>query len=163
MSRRAKKQHSDRAPLSGTRSRQRKQQRRKAKPVLVVVPNAISSSSALTIAAAAPGAVESAPAGAPAGLLPPAAKLAAEPPFADEALLDVERSFFEAWSALAPDESAIAVAEPSALITDDVDSLRLTSEQQLRRQWFRRHVSALMAGMGALGTAAIAVRIASLL
>src|SRR5687767_8287739 len=116
MSRRAKKQHSERAPLSGTRSSQRKQQRRKAKPVLVVVPNAISSSSALTIAAAAPGGVEPAPAGASAGLLPPAAKLAAEPPFADEALPDVELSFFEGWSALAPDESAVAEASP--LITD---------------------------------------------
>jgi hypothetical protein len=75
----------------------------------------------------------------------------------------VERSFFEGWSALAPDECARAVAEPSSLTTDDVDSLRLTPEQQQRRQWFRRQVSALMAGMGALGTAAIAVRIASLL
>jgi hypothetical protein len=97
------------------------------------------------------------------GLLPPAAKLAAEPPFADEALPHVELSFFEGWSASAPEQPAIAVAEPSPLITDDVDSLRLTPEQQQRRQWFRRQVSALMAGMGAFSTAAIAIRIASLL
>jgi hypothetical protein len=96
-------------------------------------------------------------------LLHPAAKLAAEPPLSDEALPDVERSFFEGWSALAPDESVIAVAELSPLITDDVDSLRLTPEQQQRRQWFRRQVSALMAALGAFGTAAIAVRLASLL
>lgn len=158
MSRRAKKQHSDRAPRSGTRSSQRKQ-RRKGKPVLVVVPNAMSSSSALTTAPAAAGAVEA----APASPSPSAAKPAAEPAFADEALPEVELTFFEGWSALAPDVSAIAVEEPSPLITDDVDSLRLTPEQQQRRQWFRRQVTALMAGMGAFGTAAIAVRIASLL
>ena len=164
MSRRAKKQHSERAPRSGTRSSQRKQQRRNAKPVLAVVPNAIASSSVLpTAAAAAPRAVRPAPARAPASLLPAAAKPAAEPPFSDEALADVELSFFEGWCAAAPDVSAIVVAEPSPLITDDVDSLLLTPEQQQRRQWFRRRVTALMAGMGVFGAAAIAVRIASLL
>jgi hypothetical protein len=144
MSRRAKKQHSDRAPHSA-RSSQRKQQRRKAKPVLVVVPNALASGSGLTTTAAAPGAV------------------APEPSFFDEALLDVELSFFEGCSASAPDVSAIE--EPSPLITDDddVDCLRLTPEQQQRRQWFRRQVTALMAGMGVFGAAAVAVRIASLL
>lgn len=166
MSRRAKKQRSERGPVSGTHSSGRKQQRRKARPVLVVVPNAISSSSALITAASAPGAVEVAPAPTPAGLPSPAANLAAEPPLSDEALLDVELSFFEGWSTLASEVSA--VAEPSPLITDDVDtedvdSLRLTPEQHQRRQWFRRQVTVLMAGMGALGTAAIAVRIASLL
>jgi hypothetical protein len=166
MSRRAKKQYSDRAPLSGTRSSQRKQKRRKAKqakPVLAVVPNAITSSSALTTSAAAPAAVEAAPAPALASLLPPTAKLTAEPPSADEALPDMELSFFERWCASAPDVSISAVAEPSPLITDDVDAPRLTPEQQQRRQWFRRQVTALMAGMGALGTAGVALRIASLL
>jgi hypothetical protein len=164
MSRRAKKQHSDRAPRSGTRSSQRKQQRRQAKPVLAVVPNAISSSSALeTAAVAATGAVEPAPARAPASLLPAAAKPAAEPPFSHEALADVELSFFEGWRASAPDVSAVVAAEPSPFITDDVDSLLLTPQQQQRRQWLRRQVTALMAGMGVFGTAAIAVRIASLL
>jgi hypothetical protein len=96
-------------------------------------------------------------------LPPAAAKLEAEPPFVEEALLDVELSFFERGSALAPDVSTSAVAEPCPLITDDVYSVRLTPEQQQRRQWFRRRVTALMAGMGAFGTAAIAIRIASLL
>jgi len=160
MSRRAKKQQSARAPLSGTRSSQRKQQRRKAKPVLLVVPNAISSRSELT---AAPGAVEPAPARSTAGLLPAAAKLAAEPPFSDEALADVERSFFEGWSASAPEAPAIEASPHLSDFPDDVDSLLLTPEQQQRRQGFRRKVAALMAGMGAFGTAAIAVRIASLL
>jgi hypothetical protein len=74
----------------------------------------------------------------------------------------VELSFFEGWSASASEASAVLVAEPE-FITDDVDSLRLTPEQQQRRQWFRQQVAALMAGLGALGTAAIAVRIVSLL
>ena len=164
MSRRAKKQHSDRAPLSGTRNSQRKQQRRKAKPGLVVVPNAPSSSSTLTAGAAAEaGTLEPGPALGPASLLPPAAKLAAEPASSDHVPLDVELSFFEGASASAPDVSTVILAEPSPLITDDVDPLLLTPEQQQRRQWFRRQVTALMAGMGAFGTAAIAVRIASLL
>jgi hypothetical protein len=149
MSRRAKKQHSARAALSGTRSSQRNQQRRKAKPLLVV--------------AAAPGAVEPTPGRAPVRLLPAAAKLAAEPPFPDEALADVELAFFEGGSASAPDVPTIDAAELSPLITDDVDSLLLTSEQQQRRQWFRRRVTALMAVMGAFGAVSIAVRIASLL
>jgi hypothetical protein len=75
----------------------------------------------------------------------------------------VERSFFEGWNASALDLSATVVADPSPLITDDADALLLTPEQQQRRQWFRRQVTALMAGMGAFGAAAIAVRIASLL
>jgi hypothetical protein len=94
-------------------------------------------------------------------LPPAAAKPAAEPLFFDEALLEVELSFFDGGSASDPGVSA--VAELSPLLTDDVDSLLLTPEQQQRRQWFRRQVTALMAGMGAFGTAAIAVRIASLL
>jgi hypothetical protein len=90
------------------------------------------------------------------------AKPATEPSFADEALTDVELSFFERGIMSAPDVSTIVIAEPSPLIADDVDSL-LTPEQQERRQWFRRKVTALMAGMGALATAAIAIRLASLL
>jgi hypothetical protein len=160
MSRRAKKRHSDRGPLSGTRTSRRKQERRKAKPVLTVLPNPSSSN---LVPTAAPAAVDTAPARAPESSLPSAAKLATAAPFSDEALPDVERSFFEGWNASALDLSATVVADPSPLITDDADALLLTPEQQQRRQWFRRQVTALMAGMGAFGAAAIAVRIASLL
>jgi hypothetical protein len=75
----------------------------------------------------------------------------------------VELSFFEGWSASSSDVSALVVAEPSPFLTDDVDSLLLTPQQQQRRQWFRRQVTALMAGMGVFGTVAIAARVASLL
>jgi hypothetical protein len=94
--------------------------------------------------------------------LQPAIAPVAACPLAD-GLPDVERSFFEAWSLSPP----AVVAEPSQLVdddvTDDVDSLLLTPEQQLRRQWFRRQVTALMTGMGAFGTLAVVVHIASLL
>jgi hypothetical protein len=92
----------------------------------------------------------------------PVAKPAADRPLADEALLDVELSFFEGGSSPVPVASDVVV-EPSQLVADEVDSLLLTPEQQRRRQWFRRQVTALMAGMGAFGTAAALVRIASLL
>lgn len=161
MSRRAKKRHSSPAPLSGARSSQRKQRPGKPKPVLVVVPNEVSGSAAP--AAAAPAASKLAPVQALGSLLPPPAQPTAEPPFSDEALEDLELSFFERGSALASGEPASAGAEPSPLSIEDDLALRLTPEQQQRRRWFRRQVSALMAGMAALGTAAIAVRLASLL
>ena len=168
MSRRAQKQQSDRAPLSGThvsnergRQSKQKQKRRKSKPVLAVVPTQVSKSAPpALVAAASPHAAELAPARSPASLQPIAAVAAC--PLAD-GLPEVERSFFEGWSLSPP----AIVAESSRLIdddvTDDVDSLLLTPEQQLRRQWFRRQVTALMTGMGAFGTLAVMVHIASLL
>jgi hypothetical protein len=84
------------------------------------------------------------------------------PPLAFEALPDVELSFFERGSLLVPDASDV-VAERSQLGADEADSMLLTPEQHQRRQWFRRQVMALMAGLSALGTAAVVVRIASLL
>jgi hypothetical protein len=170
MSRRAKKQkqQTDRAPLSGTRisnerGRQRKQQRRKSKPALVVVPSQVSDSAPPTsLAAAAAGPAMVAPAPAPASLPLPVANPGADCLLADEALADVELSFFEGASLPVPVASDVA-AEPSPLEADEDDCMLLTPEQQQRRQWFRRQVTALMAGMSALGTAAIVVRIASLL
>lgn len=165
MSRRAKKQQSDRAPVSGTRvsnkSRsQRKQERRKAQPVLAVVRSAVASS---VPASASPPVVELAPGGVADTSPLPAASRAAERPLADEALPDVELSFFEGWSAPAPSVAPGAVVEPPQSLTDDVDSLLLTPAQQERRQWFRRQVTTLIAGMGALGTVAVVARLASLL
>jgi hypothetical protein len=191
MSRRAKKQHSHRAPVSGTRSSsergsQRKQERRKAKPVLAVVASSAASNAAapataaadaggsditavaavrgsdVAAAPAARGAEELAPARAPESVLPTAAHPAAESPLADEALAELELSFFEGWKEPAPDASSV-LAEPSQLATDDVDSMLLTPEQQQRRQGFRRQVTALMAGMGAFSAAAVVAHIASLL
>jgi hypothetical protein len=75
----------------------------------------------------------------------------------------VELAFFEGRSWTAPDSPAVTVAEPSELVADDVDSLLLTPEEQQRRQWFRRQVTALMAVMGAFGAAAFVMRVASLL
>jgi hypothetical protein len=83
---------------------------------------------------------------------------AADCPPVDEVLPDVERSFFDESSSSVPPGAA-----ESELDADDVDTLLLTPAQQQRRQWFRRQVMALVAGMGAFGTAAVAVRIASLL
>jgi hypothetical protein len=74
----------------------------------------------------------------------------------------VELSFFEGGS-LSVLVASDPVVEPSPQVADDDDALRLTPAQQERRQWFRRQVMALMAGMSALGTAAVVVRIASLL
>ena len=74
----------------------------------------------------------------------------------------MELSFFEGGTlpvAVAPDD----LAEPPQLMADEVDSVLLTPAQQQRRQWFRRQVMTLMAGMSALGTAAVVVRVASLL
>jgi hypothetical protein len=151
MSRRAKKQQSERAPVSGThfsnerpsqrkkqRVGRRKQERRKSNALLAVVPSEVSNSA------------------------PPDSVAAAAPISADEALLDVERSFFEAGSLSEAAASDLAVTE-SQPAPDDGDSLLLTPEQQQRRQWFRRQVTTLVAGMGAFGTIAVAVRIASLL
>jgi hypothetical protein len=75
----------------------------------------------------------------------------------------VEFSFFEGWSLSPRAASPAVVEEPSPIVSDDADSVLLTPEQQQRRQWFRRQVTALMAGMGAFGTAAVMVRVASLL
>jgi hypothetical protein len=169
MSRRAKKQKqpTERAPVSGTRAsnerdRQRKQQRRKSKPVLVVVPSQVSNSaSPASPAAAAAGSAEVALAPAPASLQLTVASPGADCPLADEALTDVELSFFAGGSLPAPVASDVT-SEPSQLEADEDDCL-LTPEQQQRRQWFRRQVMALMAGMGALGMAAVVVRAASLL
>ncbi|HYO93091.1 MAG TPA: hypothetical protein VER33_01215 [Polyangiaceae bacterium] len=169
MSRRAKKQQSDRAPVSGTRvsnkSRsQRKQQRRKAKPVLALVQIPATSSAPSPVAAASslPAVKSLAPAQVAESWRPLAANEGAERSVA-EALPDVELSFFDGGSALAPSVAPAAASEPVQSLTDDVDSLLLTPEQQQRRQWFRRQVTTLMAGMGALGTVAIVARIASLL
>ena len=175
MSRRARKQQSNRAPASGTRfsnerGRQRKQQRvsqreqerRKSKAALVVVPNQVSDS-ALPASAAAASCAQLEPAPAPASLQGPAANAAPECPLADGALPDVELAFFAGWSLSAPESSAVIIAEPPELISDDVDCPLLTPEEQQRRQWFRRHVTALMAGMGAFGAAAVVMRVASLL
>lgn len=175
MSRRAKKQQSDRAPASGTgfsnprpnrrkkqRVGQREQERRRSKALLAVVPSDVSKSAPPdSVAAAAPGSAELAP---PRGLasLPRATNAAAEHPLSDEALLDVERCFFQGGSLSEPTVSDRLVTESEPAIADD-DSLLLTLEQQQRRRWFRRHVTRLVAGMGAFGTVAMAVRIASLL
>jgi hypothetical protein len=151
MSRRAKKQQSDRAPASGIRFSnerpnqrkkqrvgQRGQERRRSKALLAVVPSDVSDR-----APRAPNAVS-------------------EHPLSDEALLDVERSFFQGGILSEPAVSDLRVTESQPAIDDD-DSLLLTPEQQQRRRWFRRQVTRLVAGMGAFGTVAMAVRIASLL
>jgi hypothetical protein len=151
MSRRAKKQQSDRAPASGTRfsnerPNQRKkqrvgrrgQERRRSKALLAVVPSDVSNSA------------------------PRAPNAAAEHPLSDEALLDGERSFFQGGILSEPAVSDFLVTESQPAIDDD-DSLLLTPEQQQRRRWFRRQVTRLVAGMGAFGTIAMAARIASLL
>jgi hypothetical protein len=164
MSRRARKQQSDRAPASGARSsnergRQRKQQRvsrreqerPKSKAALVVVPHPVSDKAQLEAARE------------PTSLQGAAANRAAEWPLSDGALPDVELAFFEGWSLSAPDSSGAMDTEPSELIADDVASPLLTPEEQQRRQWFRRQVTALMAGMGAFGAAAVVMRVASLL
>jgi hypothetical protein len=155
MTRRSKKQQSDRPPLSGTRSSnerpnqrrpqrsgRREQERRKPKARLVV-PSEVSNS-------APPDSVAS------------PARPIAEHPLADEGLSDVERAFFEqglSSEPVAPD----LVPTTSQPVVDDDDSLRLTPEQQQRRRWFRRRVTTLVAGMAAFGTVAAAVRLASLL
>jgi hypothetical protein len=175
MSRRAKKQQSDRAPASGTRFSnerpnqrkkqrvgQRGQERRRSKALLAVVPSDVSNSAPPdSVAAAARGSAELAP---PRGLasLPRAPNAAAEHPLSDEALLDVERSFFQGGILSEPAVSDFLVTESQPAIDDD-DALLLTPEQQQRRRWFRRQVTRLVAGMGAFGTIAMAVRIASLL
>ena len=147
MSRRAKKQQSERAPLSGTRfSNERPNPRKKQrggrralesrKPEApLVVPNEVAGSAA-----------------------PAEHSLAVE----GLALLDVERSFFEGSSSWEPAASDFVVTGPEPA-TDDDDALLLTPEQQRRRQWFRRRVTTLVAGLGAFGVVAVAVRIASLL
>jgi hypothetical protein len=175
MSRRAKKQQTDRAPkpqtdrapVSGTRTskargRQRKQQRQKSKSALVVVPSQAFNSAPPASVAAPAGSAEVALAAAPASWHLPVATPAAASRLADEALADVELSFFEGGSSPVSVASD-ALAEPPQLVADEVDSVLLTPEQQQRRQWFRRQVMTLMAGMSAFGTAAVVVRIASLL
>jgi hypothetical protein len=159
MSRRAKKRQSDRAPASGTRfsnerPNQRKKQRvgqrgkerRGSKALLAVVTSDASNS-------APPGDLAS---------LPRTPSAAAEHPLSDESLLDVERSFFQGGILSEPAVSDFLVTESQPAIDDD-DSLLLTPEQQQRRRWFRRQVTRLVAGMGAFGTVAMALRIASLL
>ena len=132
MSRRAKKQQSERAPVSGTRfSNERPNQRKKQRGVRRASVAALVTT-------------------------------AAEHPLADEAMLDVERSFFEGTSSSQPAASAFVVTESEPAIDDD-DAVLLTPEQQQRRQWLRRQVTTLVAGMGAFGAVAVAVRIASLL
>jgi hypothetical protein len=175
MSRRAKKQQSDRAPASGTRfsnerPNQRKKQRvgkrglerRRSKALLAVVPSEVSNSAPPdSVAAAARGSAELTP---PRGLasLPRTPNAAAEHPLFDEALLDVESAFFQGGILSEATASDPLVTESQPAIDAD-DSWLLTPEQQQRRQWFRRQVTRLVAGMGAFGTVAMAVRIASLL
>jgi hypothetical protein len=172
MSRRAKKQQSERAPASGTRSSserpssrkkqragRRGQERRKSKAQLAVVPSEVSNRPP-PASVAAPGSAELATPRERA-CPPPAASAATGTALADEGLLEVERSFFEGGSVLERAAADLVTESPPAI--DEGDSLLLTPEQLQRRRWFRRQVAALVAGLGAFGTIAVAVRVASLL
>jgi len=174
MSRRAKKQHSDRAPSSGTRfsndrANQRKkrvgrlaQESQKPKALRVVVSSDVSTSARSDLAASAErGATELAPLRAASSSLPAASPAAAHP-FPDGALLEVERAFFEGASSSESAASDLLVSNSQPAMSEE-ESLLLTPKQQQRREWFRRKVATLMAGMGTLATVAVAVRIASLL
>ena len=141
MSRRAKKQRSERAPVSGTRfsnqrpkqskkqrAGRREQERRKSKALLVVVPSEVASSAPSDSgAAAAPGSAEISSL-RPLASLVSAADSAVEHLLPDEDLLEVERAFFErsSVSELPAPELVVTESEPAS---DDDVSLLLTPEE----------------------------------